>query len=244
MSLPIDIAGVLGGVIARRSLLSHPFYQAWLAGRLDLSDLGIYAGQYWRQVEAFPGCLEALSERAPDAARTTLQENLSDEVDGGHLELWRRFAASLGVSPLDDVAAFAETRRCTDFFAQAADNSPMAFALSAIYGYESQIPSVAAIKGDSLRSNYGLDDEAVAYFDVHATVDVVHSARLIDAIEGVVGNDEGLLYTAARGAEAGAAAIWGLLDGVWASVSGTRDRSRFVGSLLKTDHNSPLETFA
>lgn len=126
----------------------------------------------------------------------------------------------------------AGTRRCTSFFARVADGAPLAFALAAIYGYESQTPSVAALKSDSFRSRYGLPDGAVSYFDVHATLDVEHATQLLEAMRELMGDHNGLLYTATRGAEAGAAAIWGLLDGVWEALTGTRDRSRFVDALL------------
>ena len=230
MSRSIDIAQTLDAGVARWPLLQHPFYKAWVAGDLALSDLAIYAGQYWRQVETFPDCLEALATRSPGGPKVALEANLSDELDGDHLQLWRDFAAAVGSPRLDGIGVNDETRRCTQFFTKTAESAPLAFALGAIYGYESQTPEVATTKRHSLRSLYGLGDQAVAYFEVHSGLDVEHAGQLAEAVEDVTGTDDGLRGTAVRGAEAGAAAIWGLLDGVWSAISGRPKRSPFVGT--------------
>ncbi|MBV9180750.1 MAG: TENA/THI-4 protein, partial [Acidobacteria bacterium] len=40
--------------IAKYDLLCHPFYQAWVAGRLSQEDLREYGNEYFYHVEAFP----------------------------------------------------------------------------------------------------------------------------------------------------------------------------------------------
>ena len=44
----------LDAIIDERSLLKHPFYQAWTAGTLPLESLREYAKQYFHFEAAFP----------------------------------------------------------------------------------------------------------------------------------------------------------------------------------------------
>ena len=61
-------------------LLSHPFYQAWTAGKLTQEQLQEYAVQYKPFVEAFPRFVSALHSNCEDAAaREEILENLMDE---------------------------------------------------------------------------------------------------------------------------------------------------------------------
>ena len=95
--------------IAARHVLTHPFYLAWTRGELHKATLADYACQYYRHVAAFPTYLSALHARCDDQpTRRQLLANLIDEEAGdpNHPQLWRNFAATLGVSPdeLDDAA--------------------------------------------------------------------------------------------------------------------------------------------
>ena len=100
--------------IAARHLLTHPFYLAWTRGELHKATLADYACQYYRHVVAFPTYLSAVHARCDDqATRRQLLANLIDEEAGdpNHPQLWRNFAATLGVTSeeLDDAAAWPET---------------------------------------------------------------------------------------------------------------------------------------
>ena len=196
-------------------ILEHPFYQAWREGRLTRDDLAFYAGQYWRQVEAFPGYLDALAERLPDDAAATVRANLADEIDGDHQGMWLAFAEAVGVTPGETRAAKPEpeTRACVEAFSTAASSASPAFALGMIYGYESQTPDVATTKAEGLRGHYGIDGPGVEYFEVHGELDVEHASELAGVVATVATTDSEL-EEAAAGARAGAEAIWRLLDGV------------------------------
>ena len=92
-------------IIDERSLLKHPFYQAWTAGTLPLDTLREYAKQYFHFEAAFPTFLSAMHARCePGATRQALLENLWDEEHGAdnHLALWLRFCDGLGLDA-DDV---------------------------------------------------------------------------------------------------------------------------------------------
>lgn len=201
---------------ADRRLLDHPFYKAWAAGTLTVEDLSFYSTQYWRQVEAFPGYLEALAARAPvGAVRTTIEGNLRDEVEGDHLGLWLEFAEGVGAAreTVLGSTALPETTECVTAFATAARDRSLPFALGMLYAYESQTPGVAATKIEGLRSHYGIEGPALGYFELHGELDVEHSDDLAGAIARLA-SDEAARAEATAGAAAGADAIWGLLTGI------------------------------
>ena len=196
-----------------KRLLDHPFYKAWAAGTLTTDDLAFYAGQYWRQVEAFPGYLETIAGRVPEGAtKDAILANLADERDDDHPGLWLAFAAALG----SDRAAVAgaalepETTACVEAFTSAASDASPEFALGMLYGYESQTPAVAETKVAGLKEHYGFEGAGLTYFELHGELDVHHSAEMADAINAL--DSDGT--DAEAGARAGAEAIWTLLDGV------------------------------
>jgi pyrroloquinoline-quinone synthase len=197
-------------------LLSHPFYRAWQAGTLTRADLRVYAQQYWHQVDAFPGYLAALANRLPEGeSKRIVLDNHSDEVGQDHRGMWLRFAEAVGASERDvrSSAAEPETEECVAAFSVGARAPRPAFALGMIYGYESQTPEVAATKVAGLRGHYGVDGPGVAYFELHADLDVEHSQGLGRAI-GMEAEGDADLHAACDGARAGAEAVWRLLDGV------------------------------
>lgn len=211
-----DLITALDGATADKRLLEHPFYQAWAAGTLTRDDLAFYSTQYWRQVEAFPGYLDRLSGRMNEGvARKSIEENLADERDDDHPGLWVRFAEALGHRRADLEAAEIETETaaCVDAFATATKTASVPFALGMLYAYESQTPEVAETKVTGLKDFYGITGAAAEYFQLHGELDVEHSRELAAAIDEVATTDE-QRAEAVAGAAAGAAAIYGLLDGV------------------------------
>ncbi len=201
---------------ASKPLLEHPFYQAWAAGTLTTEDLNLYAGQYWRQVEAFPGYLETIAGRLDDGIpKKTVLSNLADERDDDHPGLWLDFAEALGSTRAEvaETDVQPETRACVEAFSRAAESASPALAMGMLFGYESQTPQVAHTKITGLRDFYGIEGAGVAYFELHGELDVEHASEMASAIEEVA-VDETSAAEAEAGARAGAEAIWKLLDGV------------------------------
>src|SRR5688572_8811592 len=179
-----EVAARLDRATEDRRLLDHPFYKAWAAGKLTTEDLGFYSTQYWRQVESFPSYLGTLAERLPGGpASEIVRENLSDEVDGDHQGMWLTFAGGVGVAS-DDVRsseAVTETQECVERFTDGTSTRSPLFGLGMIYGYESQTPDVARTKVEGLRDHYDVTGPAAEYFELHAEMDVEHSAELAEA---------------------------------------------------------------
>jgi pyrroloquinoline-quinone synthase len=192
--------------------LNHPFYRAWVNGELTKEHLAIYAEQYWHHIEAFPSYLETLRDRLPEGtARNAIEENLRDEVEGHHDDLWLAFAAAVGVTTkqLQASRPTTATTAAIDQFKTACSEQSRAFGLGALYAYEAHTPATAVTKTEGLRDRYDIPEAGRTYFDVHAEVDEKHAADLFAAIEDVGG-----LQEATAGAEAGARAAWKLLDGI------------------------------
>jgi pyrroloquinoline-quinone synthase len=215
--MPHDVVATLDSIIAERSLLKHPFYQAWTAGTLSIERLQNYAVQYYPHVAAFPRYLSAIHSRCADiATRQALLENLIEEERGAenHPELWLRFAESIGVprERVVDSTASGSSTALIDEFTRLAEGGHVASGLAALYAYESQIPSVATAKIDGLRRFYGVTDErGLAFFAVHEKADVWHARTGAQLIERhcATERDRELAFEAADRA---LGALWSLLD--------------------------------
>jgi len=210
----------LDAIIAERSLLKHPFYQAWTAGTLPLDALREYARQYYHFEAAFPTFLSAVHSRMqPGPARQAVLENLWDEEHGldNHLALWLRFCRSLGLSDGEVLAGEpnAETRALVEGFRAACTEGSVPEGLAALYAYESQAPGVARQKIAGLRRFYGFEDpRGYEFFSVHAEIDVHHSQaeREVIAAAAADASARAGLEEAARTA---AGRLWRFLDGAY-----------------------------
>jgi pyrroloquinoline-quinone synthase len=214
----------LDAIIDERSLLKHPFYQAWNAGTLPIESLQEYAKQYFHFEAAFPTFLSAIHSRMEAGpARQAVLENLWDEEHGeqNHLALWLRFAESLGVSA-DEVRGSepnAETRDLIDGFRAACAEGTVAEGLATLYAYESQAPKVAQTKIHGLKAFYGFEDPTgYEFFSIHQDVDVYHSQTEREFVAAAAATD-----TARAGLEEATAAaagrLWRFLDGAYAGAS-------------------------
>jgi pyrroloquinoline-quinone synthase len=202
--------------IARRHLLTHPFYQAWSAGKLDRATLANYAAQYYHHVRAFPGYLDALARRSEPGLRSLVEENLAEELapPRSHPEMWRDFAGAVGVSEaeLDAAPPLPGTARLVETFERLARTASPAAAVAALYAYESQVPEVSGKKIEGLEKFYGVTgEEGTRYFAVHEEADVRHRAAWRRWLESRPAGDAPEMLAAA---EEALDALWGALDAV------------------------------
>ena len=204
--------------IAARSILEHPFYQAWNAGELSREQVSVYAARYFPHVEAFPAYLEnALQGTEDEVICTELLDNLREEreVPKSHPELWLDFADGMGADRESVAAAPASpaTAATVETFTELSKGTT-AEALTALYAYESQQPQVSTTKAQGLGKHYGVTDSStLAYFEVHAEADLRHRQGERDALARCLeaGASAEEIYAAADRA---LSAYWGLLDGV------------------------------
>ncbi len=212
------ILAELDRLISDRSILQHPFYQAWNEGRLTADQLRTYAEYYFPHVAAFPAYLESAEATTQDPlVRQELAANLAEELHEPrpHAELWLDFAAALGLdrNAVERAAARPGARQTVERFNALCQVSAPS-ALAALYAYESQQPEVAATKAAGLCRHYGVTSaDGLAYFTVHQEADVRHRegerAALAHCLEAGADGEEVL-----GAARAALDAYWKLLDGV------------------------------
>jgi len=205
-----EVESLIDSAIGSRRLLEHPFYQRWVVGTLEASELAAYATQY-RYFEAqLPGYLAQVLEGLPAGpARDLVAANLTDEtsVPAPHLELFDSFAAAVGAeagaAPTPATEALVA---CYSSWAQ----SPAA-AIGALAAYEVQAAEVAASKAAGLRERYGLTPEATEFWDVHAIADLDHARWVAEALAELLeaGADTSEVSAAV---DETAAAWWAFLD--------------------------------
>ena len=151
---PGTVSHVCDGLVARRSLLQHPFYVAWSHGTLPVPALRAYARDYG----AFIRTVAQGWEAAGEAHIAGIEEC--------HADVWNHtFAASLETVITDEpqtpeVAALVDTAR--GLFADRAS------ALGALYAFEAQQPYTAQSKLAGLREHYRqLPEPCGEYFRLH-----------------------------------------------------------------------------
>jgi pyrroloquinoline-quinone synthase len=210
--------------IAKYDLLCHPFYKAWSAGELTRQDLREYAEEYYRHVEAFPTYLAELAIRLDEGdLRSAVLANMADERGGGdaqgsqqtsHAELWLDFVQGVGGRRAPKRQPVDEIRGLISHFHRVASEGTPEEALAAFYAYESQVPRVATEKDRGLRELYGADENARAYFMLHATADVYHSQVWRKELEKQIAANPESAEKALAAAESAAKALWNALDGI------------------------------
>jgi len=185
-------------LIAKRSLLAHPFYQAWSAGTLPVEALRDYAGEYG----AFIGTIA-------DGWRTAGHDRIA-AIEVGHARIWSEtFATTLGtqvgtpaVSEVSSLVAAAG-----ELFAD-----PVT-ALGALYAFEAQQPATAQSKRAGLVEHYPqLPRTAGLYFAIHEDDDE-EPAMLAADMDALAPDDA---ERAVAACDRMTRALWDALSGVYA----------------------------
>src|SRR3989344_1431574 len=100
MSTPVSLVSAIEKAVSERSLLKHPFYQAWSAGALTRQQLAGYEKKYYWGPRNARGIRNEKEKRVPASlaagTKKILAEQASEERE--HVELWERFARSLGIT--------------------------------------------------------------------------------------------------------------------------------------------------
>lgn len=161
---------VFDDLIASRSLLQHPFYVKWSKGELTMDDMNVYAKEYFHLAKRIPGIVERVKIRATEQSPEMLamiQENMEEEQE--HVELWKRFANSLGISN-EELEAYqpSETVQAAVNALEEVAEGTFEDGIAAMYALEKELPEIAATKKEGLSKFYGLNSEdAHIYFDEH-----------------------------------------------------------------------------
>ena len=207
--------------IAKRAMLTHPFFQAWNEGKLTLDILAEYSKQYYAQVKAFPGYVGAVISQCEDVkTQQMLLENLQEELEGpnNHPELWLRFGESVGADreAVKTADLLPSTVESVEILRELSSSSDYRIGISALYAYESQIPAVAETKRLGLQDLYGIKQtRALEFFSVHEVADLSHR-QVEKSILGRNCLDTEIQCEVLDSASKAAEALWIFLDGMHA----------------------------
>ena len=185
----------LDRIIEERSLLKHPFYQAWSDGKLTHDALVGYSKEYYQLVKAVPIFMTQLMDHVPATMYDEFDFNQQEEYS--HISLWERFASGLGISRK-------ELLECEGLYKTNHAISGMHSLMSsfvggsaAIYALEKEIPKISQTKLEGLAEFYGLTSEDVTkYFKEHMEADIRHTASWKKAIGGFSGHDQEIISAA------------------------------------------------
>lgn len=184
--------------VEKRSLLKHPFYEMWSKGELSLQDLSGYSKEYFRLVKAVPDLVQNVLARANDKGQDAKMET-SLEEERQHVELWVRFARSLGVTE-EELCSYTGLLETKEAVAKLREATSASFeeAVAAMYAYELEIPKISATKVRGLKEFYNLDSsDARVYFETHEEADIRHAALWRSILAKVEENKRDVAFQAA-----------------------------------------------
>jgi len=162
-------------IIRDQSLLQHPFYQMWSDGKLDKKSLAGYSKEYFQLVKAVPEFMLPIISQAPADQIKELKANMEEERE--HIDLWKGFAQSLGISEseLDEYEGLPKTQDA--IMKLRSLMSDYGTGSCAMYALEKEIPKISKTKLEGLEMFYGItDDDATIYFERHMEADIRHTA--------------------------------------------------------------------
>ena len=209
--------------IEAKSLLNHPFYQAWKDGKLSHQDLQVYAAQYYHFESSFPVYLSSVHSRCDERdVRQSILENLWDEEHGevNHSAMWLDFCESLGLKRDKPEATKppANTQALLDTYHAICNRGTFQEGLAAIYAYEEQVPKIMVEKIRGLKEHFDIKSEkALRFFEVHSVLDEDHSEK---ERAGIVG------YTKIEDEESVEKALQEALDAWWDFLDGVLVESK------------------
>ena len=178
----MNITKKIDEMIEERSLLKHPFYQAWSDGKLTKESLAGYSKEYFQLVKEVPSFMAPIIQKAPESVIKELVENQQEESD--HIKPWIAFAGELGISEeeLLSYSGLPKTRQAVSDLNELMDT--FEGGACAMYAFEKEIPKISQTKLDGLAEFYGMtSDEATEYFKLHTEADIRHAASWRNILE-------------------------------------------------------------
>lgn len=171
MSKTIDLAREIESAVAARSLLQHPFYQAWSAGALTKEQLAGYAKEYYWAARHVPAVMAGIQKSTPRDLSKKLRDVIKHQSkeEREHVLLWERFARSLGISQRE-LRAYKPTKTVRDAVASLVSFGKLGFVqgVAAMHAFECELPAISKTKSEGLKKFYSLKSrDAQVYFKEH-----------------------------------------------------------------------------
>jgi len=180
------IRELVGHIESRRTFGGHPLWLELADGELNGEQLKLFAVQFFLQVREFPRAVSAMHANCPfPKERIELAESVYEEETGRisgcnqpHPELFIRFGEAVGLKREEMLEGrpLPATRALIDWFELSTKQRSFIEAAAAInLAAEGQVPGAFGPMARRLQQHYGLDQEAVEFWDVHELADAEHS---------------------------------------------------------------------
>jgi pyrroloquinoline-quinone synthase len=185
----------LGKALKSKSTLAHPIMLEFFQPKKNPLLLRLFGLHTYPLTCMFERYVAALFYNCPAPAfRRNLASNLYEEVTGalsktdGHLELMQKFLLAIDISPeeMERAEPLPETRALLEFRRELVEDRARyhmgaAAVMIASEGQTIQMESGVA-PHKALAALYGLSDDAIQFFSVHAQEDVEHVREGFDIV--------------------------------------------------------------
>jgi pyrroloquinoline quinone (PQQ) biosynthesis protein C len=154
----------------------------------DWTALSLYSKNFTVTAYGFTEQLALLYRNCHDKTRQIVQENISDEFDKTpHPELRNRFNRRTGTDFIpkqifEDEDYLIEAISVLNFRTGISSLNYPYYALGSFYSVEA-VFSLVSEKLNNILPNFKLDEEAIEFFQLHATVDKGHAEEWLEGIE-------------------------------------------------------------
>lgn len=185
----------LGKALKSKSTLAHPIMNQLFQPKKDLRLLQLFAIHTYPLTRMFERYVAALFYNCPiPSFRRDLATNLYEEVTGalsktdGHLELMQKFLRAVGISDeeMARIEPQPETRELVEFRKQLVEDPRRYHMGAAAVMIASEGQTIQKEGGVSphkaLAAIYGLSDDDIQFFTVHAEEDVEHVREGFDVV--------------------------------------------------------------
>jgi len=162
--------------VEEMSLLKHPFYRMWSNGELNLNQLRGYSLEYFQLVKVVPEMVNNIKLNLEESkSRNAVEASQKEETS--HIELWVRFANSIGVKrdQLLNHECDGRTKQAINSLLDLTMNS-LHEGVCTMYAYELELPKISRSKIDGLNKYYNISSaESTNYFETHEEADIRHA---------------------------------------------------------------------
>jgi pyrroloquinoline-quinone synthase len=176
--------------VDKKSLLKHPFYKMWSNGELNINHLQGYCLEYFQLVKAVPELVNNIMLKMGESKLRGFVEE-SQKEESSHIELWTRFATSLGIKKeeLLNYVCDENTSKAVSSLVELSKKS-LNEAVCAMYAYELDLPNISRSKVEGLNNFYNLSSsDSTNYFEIHQEADVRHAAIWRNMIRKIPENE-------------------------------------------------------
>jgi len=182
-------------IIEERSLLNHPFYQAWSDGKLTREALVGYSKEYYQLVKSVPIFMTQLMDHIPEKMYDELDFHQQEEFT--HIGMWEKFASGLGIARSDLLSYHGLYKTNHAVSGMHTLMNSLETGVTAMYAFEKEIPKISEIKLQGLAEFYGLtNSDITTYFKEHMEADIRHAASWQDLIKSSCSDEHNAICAA------------------------------------------------